>query len=248
MYFEHFPDRGRPPGRKRNLQDLLRITLGAVELTSTRREVLDSSANNSSNLLPKNLQKSQHAIYETTVVYEFSQLARSDFEAHNNAFVWERPIVWTVPGGKNLRSGNIDLALFSQSRDTETRIEFGKAGGSSGSTRDPKLEEDAEKLLQASKDFRASKSESAPGIGMGTVENYVILWNQSKIKLTKKKMNEWDARCDSHALQASKKLSATIVLECSAAVSLSTFENGKHRTAYAAIYAVTPADQSGPEG
>lgn len=245
MYKEKFPSRGQPATRKRHLQDLLRLTLGAVESVSMRREVLD--ATNTPRALPANVQKYKHAVYETSVIYEFSQLARRDFEAHGNSYVWERPLVWSVPGRKYLRSGHIDLALFSEDRDVETRIEFGKAAGTNRSKHDIKLQDDALKLFEARNDYRASKNETAPGIGLGSTENFVILWNETFSALTERSMAAWNRRCDTHAQSASRKVNATVpanagrtrvVSECSAAASLTTFKANKHRTAYAVIYCV----------
>lgn len=248
MYWSHQATQGRPPFRKKNLQDLLRLTLGAVELSSTRREALSSvAAGAGPKWLPGGLGAYQHAVYETGVVFEFSQLALHDFTSHGNEAVWERPLTYLPPGHKNWRTVHIDLALFSQERQVETRIEFGRADvRSRPRARDVKLQEDAEKLLAATDARLAFKNDDEPS-GM-EVENYIILWDErdsregagtkKEAKLTAARGNAWLERCESYAEAATQDVGVPVVLETVAASSLMTLEHGSHRSAFAAIYSI----------
>ena len=251
MYWQHFVDKGRPADRRRNLQDLLRLTLASVEIVATRREALDSVAE--VNALPPTLTAYRHSVYETSVVYEFSQLARQDFEAHGNTPVWERPIAWQVPGGTYWRSGHIDMALFSRKREVETRIEFGKADPRPNSRphpRDLKLEADARKLFEASKEHRASKNDPPSNSGdEASIENFVVIWDErdsrsrpSTAKLTAKRGQDWLGRCRDHATAATGRVECNVVLEAVAASTLVSFDSSVHRSAFAAIYSVGLAD------
>lgn len=249
MYWSHQLVSGRPPARKKNLQDLLRLTLGAVELASTRREAVGAvPAGGSPTWLPGSLTEYKHAVYETSVVYEFSQLAQHDFRAHGNDAVWERPLAYLPSGAQYWRRAHIDMALFSQARKVETRIEFGKSSPNTRrltATRDLKLEEDAHKLHEAREAHRAHKSDSDPEEDRKlTIENFVVLWDErdsrdrSDAKLTRARAEAWRKRCLTHAGSATEKLGFAVELEAVAASSLMTLENDAHRTAYAAIYCI----------
>lgn len=251
MYWQHFVDRGRPDARRRNLQDLLRLTLASVEIVATRREALDSVAG--VEVLPSTLAAYRHSVYETSVVYEFSQLARQDFQAHGNISVWERPVAWQVPDGKNWRSCYIDMALFSDKRKVETRIEFGKASpilNSRPNPRDRKLEEDAQKLFDLRKEHRAFKEDNpADNIEVTSIENFVVIWEErdsrvhkSTAKLTQKRGRDWLDRCRHHATAATRRIGCSVVLEAVAASTLLSFNSSVHRSAFAAIYSVSLAD------
>lgn len=249
MYLEKLPERGRPAERTRNLQDLLRLTLAAVEIVGARREALDSVV---PPLAPEvGIPTSyRHAVYETSVVFEFSQLARQDFQAHQNVAVWERPLVWQVPEGTYDRSGHIDMALFSARRDVETRIEFGKADPrlrSRPQPRDLKLEDDARKLRDARDSRRWSKDDSTTGLR--DVENFVVIWEERDTRVQGQKTtarlngrlaDAWSARCKDHAAAATTQVGCTVTLEATAASTLMSFEAKVHRSAYAAIYSVEP--------
>ncbi|UQN28270.1 hypothetical protein [Brachybacterium kimchii] len=200
MYVESMGSRGKPPDKKKDLRDLLRLTLASVEVSATRREVLDEVAR--VNRLPKALKARRHAVYETSVVYEFSQLARSDFEAHGNTALWERPILNPATG----RVQNIDMSLFrtapaasvfegADTRDgrrdveVETRIEFGKFDGTLAPGADEggaralmmsggrKLTSDAKKLHLLS-GVHAAGSGQANAVPARVVENFVVLWKE----------------------------------------------------------------------
>ncbi|MFF2267330.1 hypothetical protein ACFVTZ_03630 [Cellulosimicrobium cellulans] len=251
MYWQHFVDRGRPADRRRNLQDLLRLTLASVEIVATRREALDSVAE--SNALPTALAAYRHSVYETSVVYEFSQLARQDFEAHGNTPVWERPIAWQVPNGKYWRSGHIDMALFSKTRNIETRIEFGKSDprlSSRPHPRDLKLEDDGRKLFETRLEHRTSKNEALNEAGTTpSIENFVVIWEErdsrtqkSTAKLTHGRGQDWLERCRHHAAAAAIKTGCSVVLEAVAASSLVSFDPAIHRSAFAAIYSIALTD------
>lgn len=247
MYWQHFVDRGRPPERRRNLQDLLRLTLASVEIVGTRREAIDSVA--AAGDLPAALSGYRHSVYETSVVYEFSQLARQDFEAHGNTPVWERPLAWRVPGGQNWRSGHIDMSLFSRNRGVETRVEFGKSDPRPNSRphpRDMKLEDDARKLCEAAGSQTTRKNDAPPAAGeMLRIENYVVVWEErhsevqrTAAKLTNRRGDEWLDRCRHHAAAADARVACAVVLEAAAATTLVSFDASIHRSAYAAIYSV----------
>lgn len=251
MYWQHFVERGRPDDRRRNLQDLLRLTLASVEIVATRREALDSVTDPVG--LPSTLASYRHSVYETSVVYEFSQLARQDFEAHDNTPVWERPIAWQVPEGTYWRSGHIDMALFSRKRNVETRIEFGKADPRLNSRpypRDLKLEDDARKLFQTRLEHRASKNDpTVDDANAPAVENFVVIWEErdsrsqkSTAKLTLKRGQDWLERCRHHATAAKDKTDSSVTLEAVAASTLVSFDASVHRSAFAAIYSVELAD------
>lgn len=251
MYWQHFVDRGRPAERRRNLQDLLRLTLASVEIVATRREALDSVTETAA--LPTPLVAYRHASYETSVVYEFSQLARQDFEAHDNTSVWERPIAWQVPTGKYWRTGHIDMALFSRKRNVETRIEFGKANprlNSRPNPRDMKLEDDARKLFETRFEHRAFKSDVADEeTAAPTTENFVVIWEErdsrfqkTTSKLTAKRGQLWLERCRHHATAATAHTGSSVTLEAVAASTLVSFNASVHRSAFAAIYSVALAD------
>jgi|GEM_PF-1650956 len=249
MYWQHMVRRGRPPERRRNLHDLLRLTLAAVEVASTRREVLDA-VGGSAKRLPSNLLRFRHAVYETSVVYEFSQLARQDFEAHGNVPLWERPISWFPPGAAYWRSAHIDMALFSTTRDVETRIEFGKAIHRPQVKRDPKLESDAAKLHELRGEHRGSKHDPSNS-GKKSVENFVVIWEErdsrtpgaTDAKLTAGTGKAWLERCVEHAANASTT-TCNVVVEAAAASTLVTFEPRVHRSAFAVIYSVDLVPQS----
>lgn len=247
MYWQHFVERGRPATRSRNLQDLLRLTLASVEIVATRREALDSVAQVAR--LPQALRTYRHAVYETSVVYEFSQLARQDFEAHGNTSVWERPIAWRAPNGKYWKTSHIDMSLFSKDGKVETRIEFGKSDPRPNSRphpRDMKLESDALKLLEAAREHRANKDDQPPDMdAVPEIENFVVIWEarDSRIqkrtsKLTGRRGKEWLKRCRHHAAAATNNVGCSIVLEAAAASTLVSFEPDVHRSAMAAIYSV----------
>ncbi|WP_133726093.1 hypothetical protein [Nesterenkonia aurantiaca] len=230
---------------------LLRLTLASVEIVATRREALDSVAEVEG--LPPTLATYRHSVYETSVVYEFSQLARQDFEAHDNTPVWERPIAWQVPDGKYWRAGHIDMSLFSAKRNVETRIEFGKANprlNSRPSPRDLKLEDDARKLFETRQEHRASKNDTHDStVKKRSIESFVVIWEErdsriqkSTAKLTLKRGQEWLQRCRHHATSATTKTGCNVVLEAVAASTLVSFDSSVHRSAYAAIYSIALTD------
>lgn len=198
MYVESLGSRRKSAQKKSNLRDLLRLTLAAVEVSATRREVLDEVA--VIDRLPNALKHRRHAVYETSVVYEFSQLARSDFEAHGNTALWERPIL--NPATRRVQ--NIDMSLFRTARissvvedaatddletDVETRIEFGKFDGTLRPDPDyaniptlqmnggNKLASDAEKLylLSGVHDAGTGKTDI---VSPRLVENFIVLWKE----------------------------------------------------------------------
>ncbi|MDE0572726.1 hypothetical protein ON058_04765 [Demequina sp. B12] len=246
MYRERYESRGRPPEARRNLQDLLRLTLAAVEIAGTRREAMDAVAD--SIQAPGSLATYRHDVYETTVVYEFGQLARQDFESHGNVAVWERPLTWTRPGGTYASSGHIDISLFNSRRQVETRIEFGKAEPRPRARppRDEKLESDALKLHDARNDFASRRADADAPRGYAS-ENYVVLWDlrdsrktKSTARPTKKAFDSWFDRCSAHARAASGRLGFDVVLETAAASDMMSFKADVRRGAYAAIFQVLP--------
>jgi len=245
MYWSHQIERGRPAERKRNLLDLLRLTLGAVELSSTRREAMSSvAAGASPKWLPGGVSDHKHAVYETSVVFDFTQLAAHDFASHSNEAVWERPLTYLPAGATYWRRISIDLSLFSATRNVETRIEFGRAKPKSRPTlRDEKLEEDAGKLFDARVARLAAKDDPDPS--RLDVENFIILWDERhseqsrEAKLTVNRGEVWLDRCQQYAQAATTRLNGpTVTLEGVAASSLMTLEPRTHRTAFAALYAI----------
>ena len=222
------------------------LTLASVEIAGTRREALDTVAGDALGL-PTSLAEYRHAVYETSVVYEFSQLARQDFEAHGNVPLWERPIAWLPAGGKYWRSGHIDMSLFSKRRNVETRIEFGKANPRPQARphpRDTKLEDDARKLFETRSDHRARK-DLEPNAGMKKIENFVVIWEERDSRrqgtaatLTRTRGQEWLKRCRHHASAATNEVGTSVVLEAVAASTLVSFDAAVRRSAFAAIYSV----------
>lgn len=252
MYYSNFVRRGPASERKKNLENLLRLSLGAVEIASTRREVLDAVTPHQVTMLD-NLMLPRHNVYETSVVFEFSQLAREDFARHGNLAVWERPLDWMPAAGTYRRHGSIDMALFSESRGFETRIEFGKSSPMRRTFRDTKLESDAEKLFESKSE--PPKLKRADGTDWET-ENFIVLWaerdsraigsqggstrqaGQLPPRLTQAAGDKWLENCKRYAAGASKRLQIAVELETVAASSLVSLRRDHHRTAYAAIYSV----------
>ena len=248
VYWNRFLRRGHPAEREQNLHDLLRLTIAAAEIASTRREALDEVGKVYTDVgLPAALNDYRHATYETSVVYEFSLLAREDFARHNNVPVWERPLAWLAPGKTYWSSGHIDIALFSAARGVETRIEFGKAEIRSQARplpRDVKLESDALKLFEAQSSRRRSRADSNEG--MKHVENFVVVWDErdsrassrGAAKFTAAKGEHWLQMCQKHAQAAKTRLGFDVELEAAAASALMTFNRDVRRSVYAAIYSV----------
>ncbi|MBT1634569.1 hypothetical protein [Clavibacter michiganensis] len=184
------------------------------------------------------------------MVYEFSQLAQHDFEAHGSDAVWERPLAYVPDDHKNWRQIHVDLSLFSKKDRVETRIEFGKSDprpAARPTPRDEKLDGDSRKLHLARDIYRAVKDD--PDIAEDSrlaVENYVILWDErdsrttSKVdaKLTGARAKLWQTRCEQYATSATATVGVAVVLEAVAASSLMTLEKDAHRNAFAAIYSI----------
>lgn len=235
MFYENLGDRGRPLAARKNLKDFLRLTLAAVEVVATRREVLDTVAD--PDRLPPALRNKRHAVYETGVVYEFSQLARADFEAHHNASLWERPVL--TPRGSTQR---IDMSLFRtvplknlRSNATrgldrlvpvETRIEFWKLDAELGEDTAPggtgalsiiggkKLVEDALKLAELTASHHAGRAE-ADRSEPRYIENFVILWKEldgrrtdrpADARLTQERARSWLPAARNYAVLETDRL------------------------------------------
>lgn len=250
MYWEKFIDKGRPAERQKNLYDLLRLTLASIDIASARRQVLDSTEYVGA--VPDYLENYSHSTYETAVVSEFYQLARHDFVHHKNSAVWERPISWRPDGGSNFRNGHIDLSLFSEARGVETRIEFGKSDPRVRTKRDLKLESDAVKLLEAHDYFlptRPSNQADSASKSTMAIENFVVVWDEKDTsrkekaaKLSPYQGKVWLEKCKEHAKSASHNTGGNVSLEGVSASTLLTIKRDHLRTAYAAIYSISPAD------
>lgn len=247
-YTQRLTDRGRPVERKKNILDLLRLTVASVEIVGTRRQALDSVAPMSE--IPPALANHRHSIFETSVVFEFSQLAREDFRNHGNAAVWERPLNWDVQGSTYTRSGSVDMALFSARRSVETRIEFGKSSPRPRArplARDEKLEIEAKKLAEAHSSRRSFRGDTAEG-AMSEVENIVILWEErdsrslKSAKFTGAKVDAWLERCKTYATAASSSAACRVELEGVAGSSLMSFEADLRRSVFVAAYSVLPKE------
>lgn len=252
MFYENLGYRGRPLAARKNLKDFLRLTLAAVEVVATRREVLDTVAD--PKRLPPALRNRRHAIDEPGVVYEFSQLARADFEAHHNASMWERPVL-----APNNFVKRIDMSLFrtvalknlptNNTRGlealvpVETRIEFGKLdaelrddNGTLYISGGMKLAEDAKKLAELGASHHAGKGPSNI-CESRYIENFVILWKEldgrrthdpSEAHLTAARARSWLTATRNYAVQETARLQRNgneveIELEAVASSSLSTF-------------------------
>ncbi|MCZ4326729.1 hypothetical protein [Brachybacterium paraconglomeratum] len=235
MFYENLGERGRPLAARKNLKDFLRLTLAAVEVVATRREVLDTVAD--PDRLPRALRSKRHAVYETGVVYEFSQLARADCEAHHNASMWERPVLTprdtiqridmslfrTVPL-KNLRS-NATRGLDSLF-PVETRIEFGKLDGDlleepmrggAGAlyiNGGDKLVYDARKLAELTASHHAGRAEDDRSEAR-YIENFIILWKEldgrrtntpADARLTQARARSWLPAARNYAVQETDRL------------------------------------------
>lgn len=266
MYIDNIGRRGRPKRAAENVKDLLRLTIASVEITATRREALDSVVD--TDRLPVALRDHRHAVYETGTVYEFSQLARADFEAHGNASLWERPLYDPETGGVR----NIDMSLFRTVElrkivphhrngrtevPVETRIEFGKLGGELVEDYDDaddrlelwiagesKLASDATKLDRLTS--RHDPSSRALGeVSARFIENLVILWVEldsrragDRAKLTGRRASAWAQAATRHAHSTSGSTGVDITMEAAASTALSSYRRAHHRTAHAAVFSL----------
>lgn len=266
MYIDNIGRRGRPKRATENIKDLLRLTIASVEVTATRREALDAVVE--ANRLPEALRDYRHAVYETGTVYEFSQLARADFEAHGNTSLWERPVHDPHTGGTR----NIDMSLFRTIElrkiipnhrngrtevPVETRIEFGKLGGELREVHnevenrlelrisgEPKLASDARKLHRLTS-YHAPSSETADLVSARFVENLIILWVEldsrragGRAKLTGRRGTAWAQAATRHAQATSREIGVDITMEAAASTTLSSYQAGHHRTAHAAVFSL----------
>lgn len=266
MYIDNLGRRGRPARATKNIKDLLRLTIASVEITATRREALDSVVDEKR--LPTALRDRRHAVYETGAVYEFSQLARADFEAHGNVSLWERPLHDPRTGGTR----SIDMSLFRNVElgklitnhrngrteiPVETRIEFGKLGGHLTEAyhreddylelrvvQEHKLESDSRKLYELT-DFHAAGSRAADFVPARFVENLVILWTEldsrtvgSSAKLTGRRAQAWAQAATRRARDVSQAVGFDVTMEAAASTTLSSYLKSHHRTAHAAVFSL----------
>lgn len=254
MFREQFVGAGRRPESAEALaadelaRSLLRLTLGALEIVSTRREVLESGSEPQVPFLPFGLDGYRKAIYENAVVFEFSQLAREYFAAHGGTPVWERP-VWG-PGELKESRQAIDFTVFRED-DPEIRVEFGITASDPRSTRDAKLASDALKLHRlrdshATDAFDAAHQRlDAAEAERGRPHNYIVLWQERRggvaEKLTHASYDRWKNDCIARSAAESVAGSFTIVTHRVAASELMTPTRGVHRSAYAAIFVVKSA-------
>lgn len=161
MRFRDLPTRGRPTALTNELEELVVLTLGAIESSNVERWALAFGAALPP-ILPGTLRTNS---YETEVVGSVHRLGQRYWERRGEAAIWERPFL--VPGQTG-RPPAIDIALFNSVAGTETRVEFGLYTKT-------KLGKDAEKLAKLS---------ATTEDGFGTVTNYVVLWLDRNDKLT----------------------------------------------------------------
>ena len=123
----------------------------------------------------------KNSSYETEVVSLVHSLGQRYWESRGESAAWERQFPTGNPG----RPQTVDLALFSQVDERETRIEFGFTAKSI-KTLSKKLTEEARKLLSLGSNQEA---------GFKNIENYVVLWHESgatfRDNAFKKEMGLW---------------------------------------------------------
>ena len=254
MFREQFVGAGRRPESTEALaadalaRSLLRLTLGALEIVSTRREVLESGSEPQVAYLPFGLDGYRKAIYENAVVFEFSQLAREYFAIRGGTPVWERP-VWG-PGERVESRQAIDFTVFHEDKP-EIRVEFGISASTPGVGQDAKLASDAVSLHRlrdshAIDAFAAAQQPlDAAEAERGRPHNYIVLWQERRggvgEKLTHATYDRWKNDCIARATAGSVAGEFTVTTHRVAASELMTPARGVHRSAYAAIFVVKDA-------
>lgn len=251
MFREQFVGAGRRPESAEALasdalaRSLLRLTLGALEIVSTRREVLESGSEPQVPYLPFGLDGYRKAIYENAVVFEFSQLAREYFATRGGTPVWERP-VWGPGEGSESRQA-IDFTVFHEDKP-EIRVEFGISASTPGSRQDAKLASDALKLYRLRDSHTTDAFDAAhqpldaAEAERGRPQNYIVLWQERRggvaEKLTHGSYDRWKNDCIARAAAGSVVGQFQILTHRVAASELMTPARGVHRSAYAAIFVV----------
>lgn len=157
------PTKGRPAALTDALDELLVLTYGAIESTNVERWALAFGAP-APPPLPGTMRKSS---YETDVVGNIHRMGQRYWLQRNEAAVWERPF----PTGMQGRPPAVDIALFDQGAQKETRLEFGIYSTSGSSLTKSKLAKDA-------KGLREHITRTAPGYPI--VENYILLWHGTR--------------------------------------------------------------------
>ncbi len=212
MRYLDYPGQGRPAGLTESLEELLVLTLGAIESVNVERWALSFGALDGP-ILPGKLRT---AAYETDVVGAVHRLGQRYWERRGEAAMWERPF----PTGKKGRPPAVDIALFSATAERETRVEFGEYSRS-------KLREDASKLSE----LVGQTHDVYPN-----VESYVVLWSESEARMTKERrrslVREYSAAAGKIAHPKVELLSVT-------GADLFTAARGHHRWFAIALFRIS---------
>lgn len=168
------PSQGRPPALTSDLDELLVLTYSALESTNVERWALEFGAPD-----PPVLRGTlRNASYETDVVGNIHRLGQRYWLQRKESAVWERPFHTGSPG----RPPAVDIALFSDTNQREVRLEFGLYSSSgSGALTKKKLAGDAKGLHE-------QMGVTEPNYPQ--VENYVILWHETRSHLKRATMTE----------------------------------------------------------
>ncbi len=155
------PARGRSPALTDDLHELLALTYCAIEATNVERWGLEFGAPEPPNIggtLRRNA-------YETDVVGNLHRIGQRYWLQRGEAAVWERPFLTGARG----RPPAVDIALFNQAGNKETRLEFGLYGSATSPLSKAKLNTDIKGLVKHAGD----KANGYPN-----VENYMLHWYQ----------------------------------------------------------------------
>ncbi len=161
MRFLDYPGQGQPAALTTELEELLVLTLGAIEAVNVERWALQFGAKDPP-VLPGSMRSSA---YETDVVGAIHRLGQRYWERRGEAAMWERPFVTGAAG----RPPAVDISLFDANRGVETRVEFGRFTPS-------KLKSDAAKLAELGTDTHME---------FPSVESLLILWVERRDKMTR---------------------------------------------------------------
>jgi hypothetical protein len=163
---------GKPPALTTELEELVVVLQGAIELANVERWVLEHGEQAPPAGLTGLLRRNA---YEVTVVDRFHRLARRDFERRGYVSIWERPLSTGQVG----RPKAIDVSLFKTAQNEEVRLELGLYTKK-------KLADDAKKLF--------NETGKPCLVGYTVARNLIALWNLREQKTTQAVARDWMSR------------------------------------------------------